>query len=174
VPTFNNDEHCDKTWDQIRESGVDRTMYMVLHCEEGYFKYETLVQKFIHRFQVTDVGEMFILPISSIVGPVAVINDIEDQGMYSSKRFIAVLPRHKQSGFFINYMYSVDPEFEVDMNAVLTEDLEPLIGQQDGQESDDGEDNVEDEEDGEGEEESCYEEAEDHDIFELEFMDMYT
>jgi hypothetical protein len=70
IPTFNNVERCDKSWDQITASETDETVYMVLHCEEDYFKYEALVEKFVHRFTVTDIGEMFILPISSIVGPV--------------------------------------------------------------------------------------------------------
>lgn len=69
VPTFNNVERADDSWERIRATGKDDTMYMVLHCEEGYFKYDTLVETFIHRFSVTDLGKMFILPISSIVGP---------------------------------------------------------------------------------------------------------
>lgn len=168
VPTFNNVERCDKSWDQITASGTDETVYMVLHCEEDYFKYEALVEKFVHRFTVTDIGEMFILPISSIVGPVAVINDLEDDGRSSNKRFMAVLPRHKQSGFFINYMYSNDPDYEVDMNAVLPEDLEPLVAQLNGNENeeddtDEDDDNV-DEDDSGDEVESLWEEADDHDM----------
>jgi hypothetical protein len=93
-----------------------------MHCETDYFDYETLVKKFVHRFRMTNIRDMFVLPVDCIVGSLLVVNDILDEGETSNERFIAVLPRHKQSGFFKNYMHSADQRFEIDFGAVIEGD----------------------------------------------------
>jgi hypothetical protein len=60
-------------------------------------------------------------------------------------------------------MYSNDPDYEVDMNAVLPEDLEPLVAHLNGNEENDTDDN-DDVDDSGDEVESLWEEADDHDV----------
>jgi hypothetical protein len=132
VPTYINVESNDASWERISRSNVDTTMYMILHCQSDYFSYSTLQTKFVYKFSVTPVSEMFVLPVGCIVGPLLVINDILEAGRTSKNQFMAILPRHKQSKYFINYMYSTDPQYEVNIpiaDAEETIDDEEAVGQ---------------------------------------------
>jgi hypothetical protein len=67
---------------------------------------------------------MFVLPVTSIVGPLMVINDIIDVGKTSKNKFLAILPRHKQSAYFLNYMYANDPSYEVHVQEEYSDEEE--------------------------------------------------
>jgi hypothetical protein len=96
---------------------------------------------------------MFVLPVGCIVGPLLVINDILEAGRTSKDQFMAILPRHKQSNYFINYMYAPDPSYEVNipLNNVenTIEEEEDIVDQglHEDAFSEEEDDNVEDEED---------------------------
>jgi hypothetical protein len=62
---------------------------------------------------------MFVLPVGCIVGPLLVINDILEAGRTSKDQFMAILPRHKQSKYFINYMYSPDPATRLTFHSLM-------------------------------------------------------
>ena len=124
VPTYKNVESQDSSWDAIQSSGVDNTLYMVLHCESNFFSYSTLQRKFVLRFTMTPLDQMFVLPVTSIVGPLMVINDIIDVGKTSKNKFLAILPRHKQSAYFLNYMYANDPSYEVHVEEETSDEVE--------------------------------------------------
>jgi hypothetical protein len=124
VPTYKNVESQDSSWDAIQSSGVDNTLYMVLHCESNFFSYSTLQRKFVYRFTMTPLDQMFVLPVTSIVGPLMVINDIIDVGKTSKNKFLAILPRHKQSAYFLNYMYANDPSYEVHVEEETSDEVE--------------------------------------------------
>jgi hypothetical protein len=69
-------------------------------------------------------------------------------------------------------MYSDNPEFEVDMNVVLPEDLQPLNAQLQQNNNDNNDVEDMDDEDEVGDEESYWEEAEDHDFLDDEVWDI--
>jgi hypothetical protein len=85
---------------------------------------------------MTPLDEMFILPVTSIVGPLMVINDIIDVGKTTKNKFLAILlPRHKQSAYFLNYMYANDPSYEVHVEEEASdEDKEHAVEQEDEEE----------------------------------------
>jgi hypothetical protein len=53
------------------------------------------------------------VPLSSIVGPLAVIPDMIAYNEASTTHFMAVLPRHKQAPFFTQYIHSDDTDFDL-------------------------------------------------------------
>lgn len=113
-PTYNNVERMNLSWDEVRSSQRDGAMYMVLHCSALKFKYKNLVRNFIYKFEMTPLTEMYVLPVDCIVGPLVVIADIVSARVASNQKFMAVLPRHKQSGYWLNYIHSPDPQYEVE------------------------------------------------------------
>ena len=52
------------------------------------------------------------------------ICDIIDVGKTSKNKFLAILPRHKQSAYFLNYMYANDPSYEVHLQEEYSDEEE--------------------------------------------------
>ena len=75
---------------------------------------------------MTDLTEMYCLPVSCIDSPLLVIPDFKLDGSASDVNFLSVLPSHKMSLYFLNYIYSRDIDFELNYeewvcNTVLAE-----------------------------------------------------
>jgi hypothetical protein len=121
---------------------------MVLHCESNFFSYSTLQRKFVLRFTMTPLDQMFVLPVTSIVGPLLVLNDIIDVGKTSKNKFLAILPRRKQSAYFLNYMYANDPSYEVHVEEDTSNEEEKDGMELEDEEEDEVGANVGDEEQG--------------------------
>ena len=101
--TYNHVQIQRKTADTIKELSDD-TMYVVVHAETGYTKYDHLQKTFIKRIQLEDNNGIWILPAkASILGPALVIPDMEDLSNASSTDFIAVMGRHKWGSYFHGY-----------------------------------------------------------------------
>jgi len=114
LPTYNYVERMNFSWSQVEQSGRDTTTYMVLHCSALKFQYRELVRNFVYKFEMTPLTDMYVLPVDCIVGPLAVFPDLVSATEASNRRFMAVLPRHKHGGYWLNYINSPDRNFEVD------------------------------------------------------------
>ena len=114
VPTYKYVESRNLTWDNVTVQPLDRTIYAVLHCQSDWFQYSSLVNQFVYKFQVTELSEMFVLPVQCIIGPLLVVPDLISPNVTSKKFFMAILPRHKMGGYWKNYIKSEDPKFDFD------------------------------------------------------------
>jgi hypothetical protein len=68
--------------------------------------------KFIVKFKMTSLTEMYVLPINCIVSPLLVIPDFIAKDKVSTSEFMAILPRHKQGPYFTNYIHSDDSKYD--------------------------------------------------------------
>jgi hypothetical protein len=114
LPTFSFTEQQDLSWDEVNSQDVDPTTYVVLHCQNSSFSHRDLQNRFIYKFQMTALSSMYVLPISSIVGPLAVVPDFIGPRQTSSTNFMAILPVHKQAPFFTQYIHASDFDFDLD------------------------------------------------------------
>ena len=121
VPTFSFTEQQDFSWDEVNSQDVDPTTYVVLHCQDSSFSHRDLQNRFIYKFQMTALTSMYVLPITSIVGPLAVVPDFIGPKQTSSTNFMAILPVHKQAPFFTQYIHANDSNFDFDMDHVWDE-----------------------------------------------------
>jgi hypothetical protein len=121
VPTFSFTEQQDFSWDKVNSQDVDPTTYVVLHCQDSSFSHRDLQNRFIYKFQMTALTSMYVLPITSIVGPLAVVPDFIGPKQTSSTNFMAILPVHKQAPFFTQYIHANDSDFDFDMDHVWDE-----------------------------------------------------
>jgi hypothetical protein len=65
---------------------------------------------------------MYVLPISCIMGPLNVVPDFLGPKEASTTTFMAILPRHKQSPYFIDYIHSDDADYDFDIDASWDDD----------------------------------------------------
>jgi hypothetical protein len=113
-----------RSWDDIASSPKDQTIYVILHCQDKEFSYSELQSMFIYKFKMTALSSLYVLPLSSIVGPLAVVPDMIAYNEASTTHFMAVLPRHKQAPFFTQYIHSDDTDFDFDRNAAWDDEEE--------------------------------------------------
>jgi hypothetical protein len=124
VPTFKYAEENDLSWEEIASSPKDETIYVMMHCQDREFSYSDLQSMFIYKFKMTSLTSLYVLPLSSIVGPLAVVPDMIEYNEASTTHFMAVLPRHKQAPFFTQYIHSDDTDFDFDPDAAWDDDEE--------------------------------------------------
>jgi hypothetical protein len=122
VPTFSLTEQKDMSWDDVTNSDIDPTTYVVLHCQDREFHYSDLQSQFIYRFKMTALTSMYVLPISCIMGPLNVVPDFIGPKEASTTTFMAILPHHKQSPYFIDYIHSDDSVYDFDEDACWDDD----------------------------------------------------
>ena len=68
--------------------------------------------KFIVKYKMTSLTELYVLPIDCIVSPLLVIPDFIAKNKVFTSEFMAILPRHKQGPYFTNYIHSDDSKFD--------------------------------------------------------------
>ena len=79
-------------------------MYVVVHAEKSYKRYQHLQKMFLKRIQLEKIEDLYILPAkASILGPALVVPDMETMTDASSKDFIAAMGRHKWGNYFLRY-----------------------------------------------------------------------
>jgi hypothetical protein len=113
VPTFKYTEQQDQSWEDIQQHRKrDSTTYMILHCQRDNFSLTNMQNKFIVKYKMTSLTEMYVLPIDCIVSPLLVIPDFIAKNKVSTSEFMAILPRHKQGPYFTNYIHSDDSKYD--------------------------------------------------------------
>ena len=144
IPTYSLVEQQDKSWEEIQSGPKDTTTYVMLHCQDRAFSYSDLQSMFIYKFKMTALTSMYVLPISCIVGPLAVVPNFLSHKEVSSTNFMAILPRHKQAPFFTQYIHSDDAQFDFDMDTPWESDSdEEEEEEEEEEEGDDGDINIE-------------------------------
>ena len=102
--TYSNQELSGLSYEDISPSSTDNQLYAVLHCQTSYFSFKHLQTKFIRKFSMTPTTDMYIVPAQSIIRPVLVIPDIEDDVTASTSNYMAVLPEHKMGKYFLEHV----------------------------------------------------------------------
>ena len=83
---------------------IDDTVYVVVHAETSYTRYQHLQKMFVKRIQLENCEDLYILPAkASILGPALVVPDMETMTDVSSTDFIATMGRHKWGNYFLRY-----------------------------------------------------------------------
>jgi hypothetical protein len=83
---------------------IDDTVYVVVHAETSYTRYQHLQKMFVKRIQLENYEDLYILPAkASILGPALVVPDMETMTDVSSTDFIATMGRHKWGNYFLRY-----------------------------------------------------------------------
>ena len=83
---------------------IDDTVYVVVHAETSYTRYQHLQKMFVKRIQLENCEDLYILPAkASILGPALVVPDMETMTDASSTDFIAAMGRHKWGNYFLRY-----------------------------------------------------------------------
>lgn len=102
--------------DVVNSYMVDQTVYMVVHCSDNDLTKRHIRNNVVVPFQLTDLSDLYILPVSSIQGPAIVIPDFLSETELSSRDFFAVCPRRMLGHYFRRYCREDDEDFEVDLN----------------------------------------------------------
>jgi hypothetical protein len=102
--TYSNQELSGLSYEDISPFSTDNQLYAVLHCQTSYFSFKHLQTKFIRKFSMTPTTDMYIVPAQSIIRPVLVIPDIEDDVTASTSNYMAVLPEHKMGKYFLEHV----------------------------------------------------------------------
>jgi hypothetical protein len=92
---------------------VDETVYMVVHCSDDDLTMRQIRNNVVVPFRVTDLTQVYILPVSAIQGPAIVIPDFITETELSSTDFFAVCPRRMLGHYFRSYCREENEEFEV-------------------------------------------------------------
>lgn len=92
------------------EHNVD-SLYMAVSASEETFTEQALFSNMLTKFGLTRDGGVYVLPVTSIICPLAVVRDF---GASSIRRHICVTPMRKWGDIFSNYIVEKQSRNDVD------------------------------------------------------------
>lgn len=108
--TFKKVECMNLDSDQVRTTDDD-TMYALVQCEEGNLKYEYLAKHFVKKIKLGPKDQLYIIPITSIVGPLLCIPNILSEGVVSEDQFIVTMAYHKWGKYFVHFSEKIHERY---------------------------------------------------------------
>jgi hypothetical protein len=123
----------------------DDTMYALVQCEEGNLKYEYLAKHFVKKIKLGPKDQLYIIPITSIVGPLLCIPNILSEGVVSEDQFLVTMAYHKWGKYFIHFCEKIHEKYgenDLSEEEVIASDKE--LGEEFTKEDSDDEDSDED------------------------------
>ena len=102
---------CQSLTSEEAKSTRDDTMYALIQCEVGHLKYDYLSKDFVKKIILGPSDQLFIIPISSIVGPLLCIPNILDEDVVSNDQYLVAMAYHKWGKYFINFSKTVKEKY---------------------------------------------------------------
>ena len=102
--------------DVLNSYTVDETVYMVVHCSDDELSMRDIHNNVVAPFSVTELSQLYILPVTAIQGPAIVVPDFITENELSNTDFFAVCPRRMLGHYFRRYCREEDEDYAVDLD----------------------------------------------------------
>jgi hypothetical protein len=88
----------------------------IVHCSDDELTMRQIRNNVVAPFSVTELTQLYILPVSTIQGPAIVVPDFITENELSNTNFFAVCPRRMLGHYFRRYCRKEDEDFAVDLD----------------------------------------------------------
>jgi hypothetical protein len=89
---------------------------MAVHCSYYELTMRQIWNNVVAPFSVTELTQLYILPVSAIQGKAIVVPDFITENDLSNNNFFAVCPRRMLGHYFRRYCREEDEDFAVDLD----------------------------------------------------------